>query len=77
MKARTLKSTKVNVLTLGCSQNTCAFCGMYKTKSFKIRPVAEIRAEIDMITNSRFSGKIRIIFANISTRNLTFTRVRC
>ena len=29
------------------------------------------------ISNSRFSGKIAIIFANISTRNPTFTRARC
>ncbi len=33
-------------ITLGCSQNQCTFCGMYKSKSFKVRPVEEIRAEI-------------------------------
>lgn len=33
-------------VTLGCSQNRCTFCGMYKGKTFRIRPVAEIRAEI-------------------------------
>jgi radical SAM superfamily enzyme len=33
-------------ITLGCSQNTCTFCGMYKGKRFRIRPVAEILAEI-------------------------------
>jgi radical SAM superfamily enzyme YgiQ (UPF0313 family) len=36
-------------ITLGCSQNHCTFCGMYKTKQFKIRPVADIRAEISQI----------------------------
>jgi radical SAM superfamily enzyme YgiQ (UPF0313 family) len=33
-------------ITLGCSQNHCTFCGMYKTKHFKVRPVADIRREI-------------------------------
>lgn len=33
-------------ITLGCSQNHCTFCGMYKTKRFTLRSVAEIRAEI-------------------------------
>jgi coproporphyrinogen III oxidase-like Fe-S oxidoreductase len=33
-------------ITLGCSQNHCTFCGMYKSKAFRLRPVAEILAEI-------------------------------
>ena len=33
-------------ITVGCSQNTCTFCGMYKAKSFRIRPADEILAEI-------------------------------
>jgi len=33
-------------ITLGCSQNHCTFCGMYKTKHFKVRPVADISTEI-------------------------------
>ena len=36
-------------ITLGCSQNNCSFCGMYKTKQFKLRSVAEVRAEIEAI----------------------------
>lgn len=32
--------------TIGCSQNHCAFCGMYKEKRFRIRPVAEMLEEI-------------------------------
>jgi len=33
-------------ITLGCSQNSCTFCGMYKGKRFQVRPVAEMVAEI-------------------------------
>ena len=34
--------------TIGCSNNQCTFCGMYKTKKFRIRPVEEILEDIDM-----------------------------
>jgi radical SAM superfamily enzyme YgiQ (UPF0313 family) len=33
-------------ITVGCSQNQCRFCGMYKGKNFHIRPVQEILTEI-------------------------------
>ena len=51
-------------ITLGCSQNSCSFCGMYKTKSFKIRPVAEIRAEIDMIPAAHRTFVQRVFLAD-------------
>jgi len=36
-------------ITLGCSQNSCSFCGMYKGKIFRIKPLAEILDEISSI----------------------------
>ena len=33
-------------ITIGCSQNQCRFCGMYKNKSFHTRPLKEILVEI-------------------------------
>ena len=48
-------------ITLGCSQNNCSFCGMYKTKHFKIRLVSEIKAEIDSIPTAH-RGHIQRVF---------------
>jgi radical SAM superfamily enzyme YgiQ (UPF0313 family) len=33
-------------ITVGCSQNSCTFCGMYKGKQFRVRPLEDILAEI-------------------------------
>ena len=33
--------------TLGCSHNKCTFCNMYKNKKFKIKPLEQIKQEID------------------------------
>jgi len=48
-------------ITIGCSQNSCTFCGMYKHKRFRLRPVEEIRAEIDAIPQ-RYRAGIRRVF---------------
>lgn len=33
--------------TLGCRFNACTFCSMYKSKTFRARPLAEVTADID------------------------------
>lgn len=48
-------------ITIGCSQNKCNFCGMYKGKSFRVRPVEEILGEIAGIPE-RFRSQVGRVF---------------
>ncbi len=51
-------------ITLGCSQNHCTFCGMYKSKSFKVRPIEDIRAEIARIPDGHRPYVKRVFLAD-------------
>lgn len=51
-------------ITIGCSQNQCKFCGMYKMKQFRVRSVAEIAAEIDVIPEGHRHHYQRIFLAD-------------
>lgn len=33
--------------TIGCSHNKCTFCDMYKEKQFRVRPLHEIKRDLD------------------------------
>ncbi|TSK08409.1 MAG: radical SAM protein [Geobacter sp.] len=48
-------------ITIGCSQNRCKFCGMYKMKHFRVRPLDEIVAEIRSIP-PRYRDAVRRVF---------------
>jgi len=51
-------------ITLGCSQNHCTFCGMYKTKHFRVRPVTDIKVEISRIPAAHKPHIKRIFLAD-------------
>lgn len=48
-------------ITVGCSQNHCKFCGMYKGKRFQVRPVDDILDEIRGIP-ARYQDRIDRVF---------------
>ncbi len=33
-------------VTIGCSNNKCTYCDMYRSKSYRVRPIAEILADL-------------------------------
>ena len=47
--------------TIGCSNNKCTFCGMYKEKKFRIRPTEEILEDIDM-AREYYGPNLRRVF---------------
>jgi len=48
-------------ITIGCSQNSCTFCGMYKMKRFRIRTLDEVLAEVRSIP-PRYRQSVRRVF---------------
>ncbi len=51
-------------ITIGCSQNHCRFCGMYKMKQFRCRSIAAIAAEIESIPREHRAHYRRIFLAD-------------
>jgi len=51
-------------ITIGCSQNHCRFCGMYKMKQFRVRPVTEIAAEIAAVPQQHRQFYQRVFLAD-------------
>ena len=47
-------------LTVGCSWNRCTYCGMYRGKEYRVRPVEELRDEIRAI--APVAGRVRRVF---------------
>ncbi len=51
-------------ITVGCSQNSCTFCGMYKGKRFAVRPLAEMLGEINGIPEQYRQRVERVFLAD-------------
>ena len=47
--------------TIGCPHNRCTFCNMYKSKKFRIRPLAELIEELEE-ARSYYGEQVRTIF---------------
>lgn len=50
--------------TVGCSNNSCTYCGMYKDKQFHIRPLEEIHKDIDMARVYYGGAKTRVFLCD-------------
>lgn len=50
--------------TIGCSNNQCTFCGMFKEKKFRVRPLSEIMEDIEMAVHytTRNNLKVKKVF---------------
>lgn len=48
--------------TVGCANNTCTFCNMYKDKSFSVRSTEDIIADLKEAADSRFASYISRVF---------------
>lgn len=47
--------------TLGCSWNACTYCGMYRSKGYRVRPLDEVLADIAE-ARDRISEEVRHVF---------------
>ena len=47
--------------TIGCSYNRCTFCAMYRDKRFRVRPIAEVREEIEW-ARREYGPRVRKVF---------------
>lgn len=47
-------------VTIGCSHNACTFCGMYKDKKYRVRPLDEIMKDIELAKQTL--GSVRHVF---------------
>jgi len=48
-------------VTFGCSHNKCTFCGTYSNIKFRIRPLEDIKRDIDKVAKN-YSWSLRRIF---------------
>lgn len=51
-------------ITVGCSQNSCTFCGMYKGKKFRVRSLEELLEEIAAIPGRYRESVDRVFIAD-------------
>lgn len=47
--------------TIGCSWNKCTYCDMYRDKSFRLRPLAEVLADV-AAAGARYGARVQKVF---------------
>ncbi len=43
-------------VTIGCSNNLCTYCDMYRSKTYRVRPIEDIKKDILLCANSGVQG---------------------
>lgn len=61
-------------ITLGCSHNNCAFCEMYKSKKFRIKPIEQIEKEAEALADY-YSGVRRVFLADGNAMVLSYGKL--
>lgn len=56
--------------TIGCSNNTCTFCSMYKSKRYRVRPLAEVLEDIEMAKRTYYRDTETVFLCDGDAINL-------
>jgi radical SAM superfamily enzyme YgiQ (UPF0313 family) len=58
--------------TIGCPHNKCAFCDMYKTQKFRLRPLEEIKKDILMAKDLENEIKLKTQNKEINVNQIAY-----
>ena len=61
-------------VTLGCSKDSCSFCGAYKSKTFRVKDRKEITADINWYAN-RYQNTRRVFLMDGDALVLTNSKL--
>ena len=56
--------------TIGCSNNTCTFCSMYKSKRYRVRPLEEVLEDIEMAKGTWYRNTETVFLCDGDAINL-------